>query len=472
MADLTGEQQNTLKEIVLYYLQGEDLSVVGVRLQSECAEFKKNCKSLYKSVTLVNPQDDPFITAILGSLNIRKNADPTEKGPYEKLLENSNNLHTLLTHLYHDGNHHVGYLLQLIENTKHKKNWSVIFMLGAIGSALLGLLLFINKQYVEAARDWLVRTFPTFISWLGRSLILIRNIPLFGMIYTGIGLLWHWYQTFSNGTTTTTEKYNRLFFKTLAAGLTIGAYVLTYFTAGVMTIPAAMLLVLSSSTDVFQSVYNWHKNQRAIKMLAAPDDNAPWEVVAEYEKAKNSHQQALRTVWIKLGAAVLTTVAVAIWNLFPPNLIITVCCMTVISLIGLTKWSILSNVEETDARNLQKRIRNIERSLSEDISPSAQNSFKLYQKAKELEQREKELVAREKLLYLNEAALQHSKIAEHGLSSPAKILVQLHQKGHVPKATDTPMQPIEPSAAPPANNDDILHDPIEHELGWPAVEVR
>ena len=469
MADLAAEQQNNLKEIVLYYLQGEDLSVVGVRLQSESAEFKRNCKSLYKSVGLDNAQDDPFITAILGSLNIRKSADPTEKGTYEKLLENSNNLHTLLTHLYHDGNQHVGYLLQLIENTTHKTNWTIIFMLGAIGSALLGLLLFLNKQYVEATRDWFVRTFPTFISWLGRSLILIRNIPLVGMIYTGIGLLWNWYQTFSNGTTTTTEKLNRLFFKTLAAGLTIGAYVLTYFTAGVMTIPAAMLLVLSASTDVFQSVYNWHKNQHAIKVLAAPDDDAPWEVVAEYEKAKNSHQQALKTVWIKLGAAVLTTIAVAIWNFFPPNLIITVCCMTVISLIGLTKWSILSNVEEADARNLQKRLRNIDRSLSEDLSPSAQNSFKLYQKAKELEQREKELVAREEQLYLNEAALQQSKIAGQGLSSPAKILVQLQPEGPAPIATDTPMHPSEPPAALPANNDEILDDPIEHGLGWSII---
>ena len=72
MADLTIEQTNILEEIVLHYLQGEDLSVVGIRLQTECAELKKNGKSLYKLINLDKAQDDPFITAIFGSLNIKK----------------------------------------------------------------------------------------------------------------------------------------------------------------------------------------------------------------------------------------------------------------------------------------------------------------------------------------------------------------------------------------------------------------
>ena len=340
MADLTLEQTIKLKTIVLQYLNGDTLSNLKFRLQAESFELKTSCKSLYQSITIKNKQDDPLITAILHSLNIKKSEPASLPGRYEKLLEKSNNLYELLKNLCHDSHHHVDYLLQEIEKTNPATNWTFIFMLGALISAGLGALFYAYKEYIEAIAERFVRTFPSIVNWLG-------------VIYTGLILAWNWYNTFAHGTVTTIEKSSRLFFKTLAAGLTISAYILSYLAAGAMTFPAAMLLALSSSIDVIQSAFNWFRSEHELQALAIPGAEADWEVIAEYERTKSFHQLDKNAVWIKIGAAILITIAAGIWNFFPPSLLITISCIAFISLIELTKHSIQAQMEESYARNLQ-----------------------------------------------------------------------------------------------------------------------
>ncbi len=447
MATLTTEQSDNLKDIVLHYLQGEAINVAHVRLQAECAELQQDCTSLYQSIHIEGEDEDVFIRAILGSLNIKKSRHPKLQGPYEKLLDNSDNLHELLTHLYHDGHHHVGYLLRLIENTKPKPDLTPIFVFGAISSVGLGGLLFAFKVQMITLGHWFIHTFPSVVNWLGKTFSLLRNIPFLGIIFYGLGLLWSWYHTFTNGTTTTMERLNRLFFKTLTAGLTISAYALSYLAEGAMTISAAVLFVLSASTDVFQSLFDWFRSRRALQTLPPPADSANWEIVAEYRRAKNLHQHTLKTVWIKLGAAILTTIAVGVWNFFPPTFAVAVGCIAFIWLIGLAKWSILRNFEEESANNLQRKLRNIDASLKPELSPTKKKTLvRLSQKQKSLLAKEKELTAREQELYEHEKCLAlHSQTVidtlgamTQGLTSPARALALLQKDENTLTLTTEP----------------------------------
>lgn len=393
MTELTTEQINHLKEIVLRYLQGEALGVVSVLLETECAELKQSSKSLYKSVKLDDPEHDPFILAILSSLNI--------KGCHKKRLKKATNLHELLTYLYHDGHHHLGYLLKVIEHTKPRVNRAMMFIWGAIISAGIGsLMYFLCKEYVETLGQWFIHNFPAFlIAWLGKTFSVLGNVSLFAIGFSIIGLVWSWYDTFANGTTTTTEKLNGLLFKTLTYSLTILGYALSYIDSGVMSFFAASLFVLGASIDVFESGFGYYKSLRALETFTVPAEDAEWEDVAEYERAMNLHQQSVQSIWIKISAALLITVAIAIWSFFPPSLIISTCCITFITLLGLAKWSVVTNLEEIYANNLQKKLKQLETMIKSELTPAVQGTLaKIREQQKALMLKEELLLTREQTL--------------------------------------------------------------------------
>lgn len=474
MPDITIEQTKRLKEIVLLYLQGEKLRDINFRLHAECNEAKTSCKSLYKSISLEDIKDDPFIINILNSLNIKKSPTPAIQGPYEKLLE-SENLYELLKNLCHDGHHHVDYLLQQIENTNPKTNWAIIFILGAISSAGLGIFIYIYQAYIQTMIDKFIRTFPSFVNWVKLSCLSMRNIPLLGMIYTGLILSWHWYNAMTHGTTTTTEKINSLFFQTLAAAFTISGYILTYLAAGAITTSAAILLVLSSSVEVVQSVFNWFKSGAALQALVKPDANSDIEIIAQYERTKSFHQRDRKTVWIKMSAAVLITLAAVIWNFFPPNLIITIFCVAFISLVGLAKMSIEASVEEIYANELQETLKNIHTQPNAQKAPTPHETLRLLaQKEQDLNRLEQDLTERENNLQRNKSMLAWGNMQATGttdrnttkLSSPAKVFMSLRPKEsteeiEIASLTQRISLPESPKNIASANDDIISQDRIE-----------
>ena len=475
MTPLSPDKIKYLQNIALRYFKGEPISVVKIRLQTECSELGIGCKSLYKSIVLKNAENDTMIREILGSLNIKKSTIPGTQGRYEKLLTKSKNFHDLLTHLFHDGYHQVGLLLKMIENTKPKKNWPLIFAIGAASSAAIGALFYFSKSTLEAFGNWITRTFPSVVKWIISTFSSLRNIPLLGIASTGIVLAVNWYNTFARGTTTPTKKIMSLIFKTTTAGLTIGALFLSYLAAGALTLSAALLFVLSASIDVIKSTYTLLKNIRALRTLEVPDENADWETVAEYERAKNLQQRSAKTVWIKLGAAVLMTIAAVVWNFFPPSMMITVCCMAFIMLMMLAKRSMLSRINETAADNLQKNIQTIETKHVSRLSPSNQNDLIIPQeKQPDLEAREAMLLQRERNLNQQELALAERKktledtlqaLADGRLSSPARALMEL-QRG---ESTLTVSGSTSNTTAPPllvrpahAQNEELLVEDSGH----------
>lgn len=453
MPALTLEQNNNLKEIVLNYLQGESISVVKVRLQTSCEDLKASCKSLYQSKNLENADEDPFIIAILGSLNIKKKRTPSRIQSYHaKLLKDCDSLHELLTRLSHDGHQQVGNLLRLIDNTRPSRNWSLFFLLGTLASAGLGSLFYFKRNYLQAMGNWFLSTFPSVVRWLS----LLRNLPLLGIMYNGLGLLWTWNNSITNSASNSHKKSLSLAFRTATSVLAMGAYFLCFQAEGAMTAVAISLFILSSSIEVFRSGFNLLRNSKAHNCLIDPEGKGDWETLAQYERAKNYHKRAESALWVKLTAAIFTTIAVAIWNCFPPNIIITVSCMAFIWLTALTKRSILTTITDSYATNLQRNVRNIEAVMKPELSPSHQNTLvKLNQKQRSLGEKEKELLDREIMIEKREtwAAIREQTVTDtlkavsEGLSSPAHALFRL-QNGNKPNeilrppSVETPPPPL------------------------------
>lgn len=400
MANLTAINTYNLELIVLDYLQGTPIDDIRVRLQSQCSQLGASCQSLYKSIQIdainnleidneeelglpqqeavlgeENADEEHFPTirltsSILASLNIKKSNNPAVQGTYEKVLSKSKNLYDVIKILSDDGHEQVEYLLEeLIKNIKPRRNWTLIFLLSSVVSAALGGLTYYHRQHLAAIGQWFSNTFPVVMNWLARTFSILRNIPLLGIIGNGLVLIWNWYNALSNGTAIPTRKFHNLLFKTLAASLTISAYTLSFLAAGTITISAAILFVLSSATKVLQGGYNWWKNSRPIR----PDNTEEWEVLAQYERAENLHQRSKYSALVNIGAAVFTTIAVGIWNLFPPSLIVTIFCVSFISLTTLTEWSLLSTIRESAAYRLQTALEKIDCPKTPLVRPSDQS---------------------------------------------------------------------------------------------------
>ena len=464
MSDLPIARTKKLKEIILLYLHGEALSDINFRLYAECSELKMSCKSLYKSIRLKEIPNDPLIEDILNSLNIRKSLPPVIQGQYEKLLE-SEDLYELLINLSHDGHRHLNYLIQLIDNTKPKTNWSFMLIISAISSAGLGTLFYLHEEYIETIANWCARTTSSFIGWMGRTFSLIQNIPLLGITYTGLILIWNLYTTFAHGTSTTTEKLNNIVFRVAAASLIITAYILSYVAAGAITIPAAIFFVLSASVDVVQSIFNWFRSQTQLQALSKPEVNTDPNVIAEYERAKNFHQLDQNTVWVKVSAAALTTVAMAIWNFFPPSLLITIFCVAFVALLTLAKGSIQTSFDEANACDLQRNLLHITNGYKPEPSPSIQN---IKSRLVELEIREEALRTKEAIFDQHQAAIiNKSTTSIDELSSSAQILLNLSKIEHI---TTARIEPINlqhhdtPTILSPANDTDMLSPAEESDL--------
>ncbi|KTD19734.1 hypothetical protein [Legionella londiniensis] len=403
MAILNPNSSDTLKRIALKYLHGEAIDVVRVRLQIECAEFNEGAKQLYKAVPLAVDRQDPYIHAILISLGIHPK---TQSGEYERLLEKSKSLYDLLVHLSHGGHQQIADLLTLIEATKPRRNWTPLLLLGSGLTAMVGGIIYYKRQYVEAVFEWFKRTLPFVINWFSKTFSVLKSLPLLGILFNSLSLVWSWYLTLSSGTISLTQKISSLFFTSLTLGLKISAYLFSYLAGGIMGYPAATLFVLSASIDLFKSLFELGTNIYALAKLPAlqEEDEGNWVKQAEFIRKKNFHQRSLQGAWVSLVAAILTTIAVAIWCFSPPSLAVAVCSVVFITLIALAKNSILTHINEYYAQSLQKSIRSIEAVPSLEVYPSrqsirySQQLHDLQKKIQTLEEKEQNLQEPEKKL--------------------------------------------------------------------------
>ncbi|HHF7344372.1 TPA: hypothetical protein ACPSKB_000776 [Legionella feeleii] len=363
MPKLSERKAKTLKLIVLRYLQGANLDLTKESLERECLELNYPCQDLFEFIELKD-ENDPLILAILGSLAVKKNrpndaskADSKTEGAYEKLFANSKNLYELLTHLYHDGHHHLGYLLKVIDKTKPSYLWTLIA--GALSSIGLGSWAY-NSGAGHAILIWIERIAPPLIHWLSKSVSILRNMPLLGVIYNTLTLSWIWRSTLAYGTTTNPRKVYYLFFETLAKTLTIIAYLLALMAIAHMTIIPACLFIASSFSDVVKSVCSLFINYQQKKTIDfVIDRSAPWEKQAQQRRSINLIERSSETVWVKLFAAGLTTTTVAFMCLIPPSLFLSASCLTVMALVFLAKHSLLASVHELFAVKLQVSISEI-----------------------------------------------------------------------------------------------------------------
>lgn len=357
-----------LKKIVLRYLQGEAIDVVKVRLQTMSSSLNQSTSVLYKKIS-INP-NDPYLKTIFTTLN------EEDEQRTRQVLKRSKNFYQLLSHLCHNKHKHLELLLHLIGKTTPPKNWAVIFSLGALLSAAVGVFFHFNKLYFEQLITWATKTFPKSIHWLGKTFSILRNIPALGIIYNSFEILYDCYKTFSSAIFLSKHRLSALGFNILRSSLSIAAYTLSFLSGGTLALPIASLFVLSASIDVTRGFYVLYHCRKDLKALAKPDPKlSSWQQQADFIRKQCHLERSLKSVWVKLGTAALATIAVFIWSFSPPSLVITASCLTFLCLISLAKQSFVKSIKRSYANHLQRQLSLLNSPPKLNANPSNQQQL-------------------------------------------------------------------------------------------------
>ncbi len=189
------------------------------------------------------------------------------------------------------------------------------------------------------------------------------------------------------------------------------------------------------------------------------------------------HQRSKKSAHIKIGAAIFTTIAVAIWDFFPPSLIFSALCVTFISMTALLERSIISHINENADNYLQRAIAAIKTPMSALLKPDleeanvdeaklrdqmteirrARHDFtaQVYAEQKMVNDAALELATQKSLFELQKKQFQnlveeHTVGVQENISSSSQILIRLADIG---KITPTLI-----SAS--ANHGEIQHKPL------------
>jgi len=358
--DMNQLQKNKLINVVYDYLNGVDTSIVRATLTVLCNETEGDARSLYQSI-LVYPENE---NALFKMLRVPQNK--------QKNYRDAMNLFELLTHLHQDGygHGHLGFLLRLINDTKYHHH---LGLKRAVASSIIimstAAFFYIYPQYFQQTRRFIATILPRILlDWIKKTFSILRNITFIGMGYSIITFLLFLYQTFYHGFSNLNQKLTAVFFKSSATSLSLAGYILCFLAAGVATPLTGVLFISAAGVDVIESLVSYFMIR--LKPLFKPNPNdSTWNELADRARQINQREQALKSMWVKLGGALLVTGLVAVWCFFPPSLILTLTCMASITVVGLIKAAMLSSIESGYTEKLQKKLQSVAESYISNETP-------------------------------------------------------------------------------------------------------
>lgn len=249
MPDLT--QAQALQDCFIAHLSGEKISSIRTHLIEQCDA--ESAKTLYQKITFSDSAHERANDPVLQALTLF-----VDKDELFTLLDNkpNSNLYLLLVELSKSGHHHIRTYVELIHSVSPPPRWALFSLIGAFMSGGVAFLWTKFPELFTNAANWLQKTFPQLMEWIQKTLSVLKNFTLMGMIFTGLQLIGDWYQTF-NRPFIANEKWIKLLFKTISAGLTLAAYMVCTLSAGLMTPLAASLFFFSTGVSVIESIFLW-----------------------------------------------------------------------------------------------------------------------------------------------------------------------------------------------------------------------
>lgn len=355
-----------LVEIILNYLAGRPNSLIKGELADQCTRGI-SCKQRYEQIvprtmTQIMKYDD-CVQSILDALSV-----PEEKqASYKK----SPNLYALLKKL-EPKYRHLTYLIDLIDETKPTTSWAKPFLFTALATAGSAILLSFKKKYVAELSLLAKKATVHFLYGLQRTLRLVKNTPLLGILINGVALLWAWYQAFSDGLWLDHDKGSTLFLKTVENTFPIIGYLLCFFAAGVMTTPALSLFIIGSAIDAIGGLYSFVRHEIEQRLEPVPE-GVTYPLETARARVAILRKRDLSMLLVNLVATGLITASVVVWCLFPPSWIITASCVAFGWLVGMFKLLSTAHLKQTYADSMQQNLKHLTEAFSSQANEHRQS---------------------------------------------------------------------------------------------------
>ncbi len=301
--------------IIIPYLRGKEIHKINLQLKIEDAT-----KETFESYLLTNKdpfrksQIDSSIKRILLELNIN---DETKQDSY---LNKNQNLYQLLIHLYRDGNHHLGELINLIENAQSRNatsKWILpAFLIGLIslGGALLNH--YQHERFIQIV-DY-IKNFITKIILLGRTFMsAAKNAALIGMLTNSLTFIYKFKQILADDKLNISNKFYEIAFTFITSCLTFSAYIISFASSGTMTIFAGIFFVAASCVEILKASLSLvAANKNAIDHPTLKNSMTAIEK-AQYYRSLYEYKSQRDLLILKICTTVLTSLSVAALTFFP-----------------------------------------------------------------------------------------------------------------------------------------------------------
>ncbi|OYV54115.1 MAG: hypothetical protein B7X00_01705, partial [Legionella sp. 21-45-4] len=234
--NVTTQHQSILLKLIFDYLSGSELSGIHQELSKLCNQTHRHAKTLYQNTRLSLDNK----TSLFSILNVPaiKQADYLKETEPLKLL----------SRLHQDGYgyDHLDYFLKRIEYTKPDAYWKKSIIIGASLTAFLTHLYYSGQTIFSIMYDSMCIIFTQkVVDWVKNTCLLLKNIPILGIIYQSGALLWQLYSTFRYGFENIRQKMTTSLFGVLSKGSAITGYSISLFAAGIATPAAGILFTLS-----------------------------------------------------------------------------------------------------------------------------------------------------------------------------------------------------------------------------------
>ena len=344
MSNNNSTQNNELINTIYKYLDG-----------GETAEIREILNKLYNdsSINRLDLDQPILVNNEIENTLFKMLCVPEDK---QNHYRHKNNLFQLLDHLNQDnfGHGHLGFLISLIDHAKYN-----------------------SYRQKKNPLSFLVRLVALMVFFILRKPVFINTG------YTSFSFLRFLYRTFRHGLSNLKQKLLDLFFRGLATGLSLAGYILCFLAAGVTTPLITILFISSEAIDLVQNLTNYFM----IRLKPINKQEAglvTWDYIADQERQKNQQEQAEKSVWINLGAALLVTGIFVILLFFPQGLIPPLVCMMTFGIIAAVKSALLSSIESECLENLQKALQNAKKSFgaSGENSPAPDQTVTLWREEK------------------------------------------------------------------------------------------
>lgn len=335
------------------------------------------------SIHLTAKQIEHFITRNTESEHI----PPTTDLELIKTYYDSPNLYVALTRIKRK-HRHLELFVESIHDIKPENYWMPYLKYGAL-FAVFAAVFYYLKEHINLFTAWFERTMPLISQWLSQAAHILKNMPLIGMAWQGVPLTYAWYRMlFVESPSTDWDQSIKLFFKTIEHGFPIIGYLMCYFAAGAMTVPAISMFIAGSAIEIVHSIYIVLHDE------FERSNNPPAPGTEYFSKTTKTRADNLyeRGLWVSLTKFIanifITTLAVILY-VYPPSMVISVFCVVAGGIVGFIKNTTLDHIKSTYAHALQQNIKQIDAAYHAHQSNPDVSAPNIY--SRELEQENRKL---------------------------------------------------------------------------------